>query len=246
MESTEYSHISAHPDKARVGGLLQRFEERFGRTASIVISVPGRVNLIGEHIDYCGYAVLPMAIEQSILVALAPTDSATVILENTKAEKYPKFECDFGKGVDIDTSDGPKWHNYFLCGVKGVLQDAAAGETGSNSKGMRVLIDGTIPPSAGLSSSSALVVAGAFGTYNTCHFNQITPTQMSFIKASEASRRYRGRGPGRDGSDDVVCDATPPTWMDQSGSNVQGVIWTYGRMHIYKISLIVQETGNFC
>ena len=45
-----------------------------------------------------------------------------------------------------------------------------------------------------------------------------------FIKASEASRRYRGRGPGRDRSDDVVNGQTPPTGMDQSSSNFQGVV----------------------
>ena len=39
---------------------------------------------------------------------------------------------------------------------------------------------------------------------------------------------------------------TPPRWMDQSGSNFQGFIRTYARTHIYKISRIVQETGNFC
>ena len=161
MDSMRYSPISTHPDKARVSGLLQAFKERFGRSPAIVICVPGRVNLIGEHVDYCGYAVLPMAIEQSILVAVAQRDSTKVVLQNTVADKYPKFECDLEGGVDIDLSDGPKWHNYFLCGVKGVLQDTAV----TSSKGMWGLIDGTIPPSAGLSSSSALVVAAAFGKY---------------------------------------------------------------------------------
>ena len=156
----DYSPISTYPDKARVSGLLRAFEERFGRGAAIVISVPGRVNLIGEHVDYCGYAVLPMAIEQSILVAVArQSDSAKLVLQNTRADKYAGFECDLEGGVDIDLGDGPKWHNYFLCGVKGVLQDAAV----TSCKGMLGLVDGTIPPSAGLSSSSALVVAAAFG-----------------------------------------------------------------------------------
>ena len=156
----DYSPISDYPDKARVSGLLQAFAERFGRGAAIVISVPGRVNLIGEHVDYCGYAVLPMAIEQSILVAVArQRDSAKLVLQNTNADKYSGFECDLEGGVDIDLGHGPKWHNYFLCGVKGVLQDADV----TSCKGMIGLIDGTIPPSAGLSSSSALVVAAAFG-----------------------------------------------------------------------------------
>ena len=46
MTSMEYSHISTHPDKDRVGGLLQRFEERFGRAASIVVSVISDARLV--------------------------------------------------------------------------------------------------------------------------------------------------------------------------------------------------------
>ena len=168
MDSMRYSPISTHPEKDRISGLLKAFTERFGRSPTIVICVPGRVNLIGEHVDYCGYAVLPMAIEQSILVAVAQSDSTKVVLHNTKGDRYPNFECDLEGGVDIDLSDGPKWHNYFLCGIKGVMQDAGV----TTSKGMWGLIDGTIPPSAGLSSSSALVVAAALGKFasmNTLH-----------------------------------------------------------------------------
>jgi galactokinase len=58
------SPLSAHPDQPRVLRLLRDFETLFSSAPSKVTCVPGRVNLIGEHIDYCGYAVLPMAIEQ--------------------------------------------------------------------------------------------------------------------------------------------------------------------------------------
>lgn len=58
----------------RVGHLKAAFRDVFdGLEASVVVRVPGRVNLIGEHIDYCGYSVHPMAIDQDVLVALAKT-----------------------------------------------------------------------------------------------------------------------------------------------------------------------------
>ncbi len=48
------------------------FAKQFGRSAGIVVAAPGRVNLIGEHIDYCDGFVLPLALERYIVVAAAP------------------------------------------------------------------------------------------------------------------------------------------------------------------------------
>lgn len=53
-----------------------------------------RVNLIGEHIDYCGYAVCPMAIEQDILVAVALSKYNDIYLTNVDP-KYKEFRCSF-------------------------------------------------------------------------------------------------------------------------------------------------------
>lgn len=50
--------------KDRVGAVRDAFEAKYGFAPSFVARAPGRVNLIGEHVDYSGYAVLPMAIEQ--------------------------------------------------------------------------------------------------------------------------------------------------------------------------------------
>lgn len=57
---------------------------------------------------------------------------------------------------------GPQWYQYFLCGVQGIF--GAFPEETKEPKGMRVLVSGTIPQSAGLSSSSALVSAAALTT----------------------------------------------------------------------------------
>lgn len=70
MDST--LQIDQYSNQERIRKLVSTFEREFdGKKPEAVIRVPGRVNLIGEHIDYCGYGVHPMAIEQDILVAVA-------------------------------------------------------------------------------------------------------------------------------------------------------------------------------
>ena len=50
------------------------------------------MNLIGEHIDYCGYSVLPMAVQQDILLAVRRTDQPTLCMANTDSS-FPDFSC---------------------------------------------------------------------------------------------------------------------------------------------------------
>ena len=64
--------VKEYSNQHRTLSIISKFEKEFnGKRPEAIIRVPGRVNLIGEHIDYCGYGVHPMAIEQDILVAVA-------------------------------------------------------------------------------------------------------------------------------------------------------------------------------
>ena len=87
----------------------------------MVVRVPGRVNIIGEHIDYCGYAVHPMAIEQDLLVAGARDPKGRLTLTNMDT-KYQRFEVESLAAVEIPR-DRPEWWAYFLCGLKGVQEE---------------------------------------------------------------------------------------------------------------------------
>lgn len=77
-------------DNVPVQKLEQHFRESFeSLLPEYYIKVPGRVNLIGEHVDYCGYSVFPMAIDQCIVVAAKRTiDRHTVELTNLCTERY--------------------------------------------------------------------------------------------------------------------------------------------------------------
>jgi galactokinase len=60
--------ISLSQDRSRYSSLRQQFSQRFSMDPEFFVRSPGRVNLIGEHIDYALYSVLPMAIDRDVIV----------------------------------------------------------------------------------------------------------------------------------------------------------------------------------
>ncbi|XP_049988972.1 N-acetylgalactosamine kinase isoform X5 [Alexandromys fortis] len=111
--------VAEHP---RLLKLKEMFNSKFGSTPKFYVRAPGRVNIIGEHIDYCGYSVLPMAVEQDMLIAVEPVKTHTLQLANTNP-LYPDFSTS-ANNIHIDKTK-PVWHNYFLCGFKGIQVELA-------------------------------------------------------------------------------------------------------------------------
>ncbi len=90
-----------------------------GNQPEFMVRAPGRVNLIGEHIDYSLYSVLPMALsDKDILIACRPRRSDSKLnLANVDSVKFPSKSFDDLKSVIIDNQKH-EWTNYFLGGVK--------------------------------------------------------------------------------------------------------------------------------
>ncbi|KAK2867411.1 hypothetical protein Q8A67_025528 [Cirrhinus molitorella] len=175
----------------RLQKLKEAFHGKYGQMPLFYAYAPGRVNLIGEHIDYCGYAVLPMAIEQNILAAVSVNDSKTIQLTNTDP-KYKDFTVSVD-GISIDR-ENPQWHYYFLCGVKGIQEHLSL----SPLVGMCCVVDGTIPASSGLSSSSALVCCAGLVTMEA---NQKSLSKVTLAETCAKCERYIGtEGGGMDQS----------------------------------------------
>ncbi|KAK1144178.1 N-acetylgalactosamine kinase-like isoform X1 [Acipenser oxyrinchus oxyrinchus] len=103
----------------RLKRLKETFISKFGLAPVFYARALGQVNLIGEHIDYCGYAVLPMAIEQDILTAVSLNKTQVIQLANTNP-LYPDFTSRISD-IHIDKTK-PLWHYYFLCGLKGIQE----------------------------------------------------------------------------------------------------------------------------
>ncbi|XP_020515691.2 N-acetylgalactosamine kinase [Labrus bergylta] len=192
--------MATNPPKLRVGitaserlqNLKNAFETKYGEAPLFYACAPGRVNLIGEHIDYCGYSVLPMAIEQNILAAVSVNNSGTITLANTNPQ-YKDFTVSCSDDIAIDR-ENPKWYYYFLCGVKGIQEEFEIAQLA----GMSCVVDGTIPPSSGLSSSSALVCCAGLVTMEA---NQKSLSKVVLAEMCAKSERYIGtEGGGMDQS----------------------------------------------
>lgn len=128
------------------------FEDQFGRPPQWIVLAPGRVNLIGEHIDYNDGYVLPMAIERYVVLAAGPAEghSAAYRLHSMTSGQTEMWPADAapaqGKGG---------WSSY----VWGVLD--LCRQQGWDTGPLHIVIRSTVPVGGGLSSSAALEVATA-------------------------------------------------------------------------------------
>ncbi|VFQ61009.1 unnamed protein product [Cuscuta campestris] len=144
----------------RFGVLKAKFIEFYGHPPDCYARSPGRVNLIGEHIDYEGYSVLPMAIRQDTIVAIRKhgADEPEKLLRiGNVNQKYAicTYPADPDQVIDLKNH---KWGHYFICGYKGFYEYARSnGIDVGVPVGLDVLIDGTVPTGSGLSSSAAFV-----------------------------------------------------------------------------------------
>jgi galactokinase len=114
---------------------------------------PGRVNLIGEHIDYNGLPVLPIAIDRDIRVDFRVVDDPVVRLDSPSA-RFAPFAFQLKR--PIEAAARGDWSNYVRAAARGLLEHGVELE-----RGIAGTVTGDVPTASGLSSSSALVVASA-------------------------------------------------------------------------------------
>ena len=175
----------------RYKNLAEGFKERYGSYPKYLCRAPGRVNIIGEHVDYSGFAVLPMAIEQDVAIASSPNRDGIIRFANLQSEAYSEYSCptlDFA----IDR-ENIKWCGYILCGIKGMFEELNI----DHPFGMDLLVEGNIPSAAGLSSSSALVCCAAMTTL--CNNGIVLPSKKELAQMCAKAERYIGtQGGGMD------------------------------------------------
>ena len=166
---TLYPETNIPFQKERWKRLLAQFEDRYGKKPTFVARSPGRVNLIGEHIDYSLYEVLPMAIAADVLIAVAPSSSnesknadAVIPMTNANPRKHRPSECTVpSMGEAHIDATLHEWTNYFKAGCNGAIDLLRKDDPTFSPCSMDVLVDGNVPAGGGLSSSAAFVCASA-------------------------------------------------------------------------------------
>lgn len=131
--------------------LEQKFFENYQHHATATYFTPGRVNLIGEHIDYNGGLVMPCAVSLGTWLSVAPNNDQVIRFKslNFPEEKTVPLQSSY-------TKTGEDWYNYPLGVFNEILKEKAI------DQGLDLLFYGNIPIGSGLSSSASIEVIMAY------------------------------------------------------------------------------------
>lgn len=133
-----------------IGMASSAFVERYGYPATICGAAPGRVNLIGGHVDYQDGIVIPFAIDRYSVVVGMINDSSRARLFSSHSNEWAEWDL----SLPLRPHAG-HWSNYVAGVIVGFQQ------RGVELRGFDALVHSTVPIGSGLSSSASLEVAMA-------------------------------------------------------------------------------------
>lgn len=157
----------------------EHFEKTFHNKPDYIFLSPGRINIIGEHVDYNDGFVMPAAINKYICFAISKNDSSDCILVAKDLNEIYKFDLN----DDLKPID-KMWANYIL----GVLHQLK--ERGFKMNGFNIVFSSKIPMGAGLSSSAALECGIGFAM-NTLFNLGLTKEDIALI-GQKAEHTFAG------------------------------------------------------
>jgi galactokinase len=185
--------VSDTPDPV---ALHAAFRSHFGTPGpTLLVRAPGRVNLIGEHIDYNGLSVLPMAIQRHVALLVRPRTDGRIRIGSLAGFEPREFLL----ATDIPPYPVGDWGNY----VKAAAQ-ALEREHGPLA-GFDAVLDSSVPVASGLSSSSALVIGVARGLLAA---NDLAVGPIPLAERMAMAERYTGTQGG--GMDQAICAGAQP------------------------------------
>ncbi len=165
--------------------LQSEFSQHFDRLPKFHVRAPGRVNLLGEHVDYNDGYVLPAAIDRAVHLAFSQVEGQSISLVALDLNESTRFNLEMlEEKCDVDGKPLPSWALY-PAGVAWALQSA-----GYPVAGMQAVYSSNIPIGAGLSSSAAVEVgfALAWQTLGGWQVDRLTLAKLS----QKAENQYVG------------------------------------------------------
>lgn len=145
------------------------YKDVFGAEPVGVWSAPGRVNLIGEHVDYAAGISLPFALSQRTYVAASPNDGGTyrVVSRYAPNSSAPaeniRFEVPVG---DVAPGRPANWAGYAVGAIWAARESGVIPAEDPSSAGLDIAIVSDVPVGAGLSSSAALECSAVLAAFD--------------------------------------------------------------------------------
>jgi galactokinase len=140
--------------------MIKEFSSQFGKTPDHIFFCPGRVNLIGEHVDYNGGKVMPCAISLGTWLVVSKNNNKLLRFSSLNFPGKADFHLQ-----DSYSKTGKDWFNYPLGVINEIVQN------GDHVSGLDMLFYGNLPIGAGLSSSASIEVVTGFALNKLFHLN---------------------------------------------------------------------------
>ncbi len=173
-----------HPNrelKHLLSDTCARFAVEFGCIPDVLVVAPGRVNLIGEHVDYNQGIVLPLAVERYTVVAMSRRADSLVTVHSLVLRERPQLDL---RSIPELPWAGRHWLGY----VAGSLYEVQSCPV--NPIGFDIVIDTNLPLGGGLSSSASLTVALVRGVNELLQLKKDWQTLAAHCQ--EVERKYLG------------------------------------------------------
>jgi galactokinase len=229
--STPPSFVSPGEPEQVVEELAAQFTRRTGRQPSAVVAAPGRVNLIGEHLDYNGGRCLPLALPHATYAAVAPRADRTLSVSSEQMGKTAEIALD-----ELRPGAVTGWAAY-VAGVVWALR-----EDGWDLPGLDLTVDSRVPIAAGLSSSAALECAVALGLLSVVGATDTEQLRRRLVELCVRAEAEMAGAPtgGMDQSVALLARAGHALLLDFEDGSSRQVEWSPSREGL---SLLVVDTG---
>lgn len=165
--------------------IVKIFRDEFGRVPAHIARAPGRVNLLGEHVDYNDGFVLPSAIDRAAYIAFSPSETIHSTLVAVDLNQQASFSPEtIPTKTQSDSTPLPDWAHY----PAGVMWSLL--ENNLEVRAMRAVFASEVPRGAGLSSSASVEMAFMIA-WQTLGGWTLPPMQLALL-AQKAENEYVG------------------------------------------------------